>query len=139
MIPNVSIEALNSTIKGTLMEVMGVEYTDFGEGFLCAKMPVDQRTKQPAGLLHGGANAALVETLGSMGSVLIVGFEEYNVTGIEVNANHIKGVKEGWVYGKATIVHQGRTMHVWNIEITNEEGQLVSTGRITNLILKKKG
>lgn len=121
-----------------MMEVLGVEYIDVQEGYVEARMPVDKRTHQPVGLLHGGASAALVETLGSMGSALLVDPNEYNVTGIEVNTNHVKGVREGWVIGKAKIVHRGKTTHLWNVDIFNENNELVATGRLTVLIIAKK-
>ena len=124
--------------KNTMMEVLGVEYTDVQEGYVEARMPVDKRTHQPVGLLHGGASAALVETLGSMGSALLVDPNEYNVTGIEVNTNHVKGVREGWVIGKARIMHKGKTTHLWNVDIFNESSELVATGRLTVLIIAKK-
>lgn len=124
--------------KNTMMEVLGVEYIDVQEGYIEARMPVDKRTHQPVGLLHGGASAALVETLGSMGSALLVDPNEYNVTGIEVNTNHVKGVREGWVIGKAKIVHRGKTTHLWNVDIFNENNELVATGRLTVLIIAKK-
>jgi 1,4-dihydroxy-2-naphthoyl-CoA hydrolase len=124
--------------KNTMMEVLGVEYIDVQEGYVEARMPVDKRTHQPVGLLHGGASAALVETLGSMGSALLVDPKEFNVTGIEVNTNHVKGVREGWVIGKARIIHRGKTTHLWNVDIFNEQNELVATGRLTVLIIAKK-
>jgi 1,4-dihydroxy-2-naphthoyl-CoA hydrolase len=124
--------------KNTMMEVLGVEYIDVQEGYVEARMPVDKRTHQPVGLLHGGASAALVETLGSLGSALLVDPNEYNVTGIEVNTNHVKGVREGWVIGKGRIIHRGKTTHLWNVDIFNEQNELVATGRLTVLIIAKK-
>lgn len=124
--------------KNTMMEVLGVEYIDVQEGYVEARMPVDKRTHQPVGLLHGGASAVLVETLGSMGSALLVDPNEYNVTGIEVNCNHVKGVREGWVTGKGRIIHKGKTTHLWNVDIFNEQNELVATGRLTVLIIAKK-
>jgi 1,4-dihydroxy-2-naphthoyl-CoA hydrolase len=124
--------------KNTMMEALGVEYIEVTEGFVSARMPVDKRTHQPVGLLHGGASAALVETLGSMGSALLVDPNEFNVTGIEVNTNHVKGVREGWVIGKGKIIHQGKSTHIWNVDIFNEQDELVATGRLTVLIIPKK-
>ncbi len=129
---------LNAYNRNTLMEALGIEYTEARPGYICGRMPVDHRTHQPAGLLHGGATAALAETLGSMGSTLLADPSEYHITGIEVNANHLKGVRSGFVYGKATAVHTGRTQHVWNIEVTNEEEELVAVCRLTVLVLPKK-
>lgn len=124
--------------KNTMMEVLGIEYLEVGEGSVIAKMPVDHRTHQPVGLLHGGASAALVETLGSMGSAMLVDPKEFNVTGIEVNCNHVKGIKEGFVIGKGKLVHRGKTTHLWNVDIFNEQDELVATGKLTVLIIPKK-
>lgn len=124
--------------KNTMMEVLGVEYLEVGDGSIVAKMPVDHRTHQPVGLLHGGASAALVETLGSMGSAMMVDPKEYNVTGIEVNCNHVRGVREGYVIAKAKIIHRGKTTHLWVVDIFNEQNELVATGKLTVLIIPKK-
>lgn len=104
---NIPLSQLNAMNRNTIMEVIGIEYTDVGDDYLCASMPVDHRTHQPVGLLHGGATAVLAETLGSMGSAIIAG-TDHNVTGIEVNANHLRSVKSGYVFGKAVIVHRGK-------------------------------
>ena len=133
-----TIKELEAISKNTLMEIMGIEYVEIGEDYLIGKMPVDKRTHQPLGLLHGGANAALVETLGSIGTYILLDKDKYIATGIEVNVNHLRGVTEGWVYGKATIVHKGRSTHVWQVDITNEQEKLVATGRLTMMIYPKK-
>lgn len=132
-----NIEQLNAMNKNTIMEVIGIEYTEIGSDYVIAKMPVDHRTHQPVGLLHGGATAVLAETLGSVGSTLLVDMNEFNITGIEINANHLKSVRSGYVYGKATIIHAGKTMHVWNITVSNEEGQQVAVCRLTVLVIPK--
>lgn len=124
--------------KNTMMEVLGVEYLEVGEGSVVAKMPVDHRTHQPVGLLHGGASAALVETLGSMGSAMLVDPNEFNVTGIEVNCNHVKGIKEGYVIGKGKLIHRGKTTHLWNVDIFNPNDELIATGKLTVLIIPKR-
>jgi 1,4-dihydroxy-2-naphthoyl-CoA hydrolase len=134
----IPIETLNKMNRNTMMDVLGIEYTEVGENYICAKMPVDKRTHQPVGLLHGGATAALAETLGSLGSTLVCNPEEYSITGIEVNANHIKGVREGYVHAKSTLIHCGRTMHVWNTEVKNDKGELVAICRLTVLVLPRK-
>lgn len=121
-----------------MMEVLGVEYLDVQEGYIEAKMPVDKRTHQPVGLLHGGASAALVETLGSLGSALLVDPNEFNVTGIEVNCNHVRGIREGNVIGKAKLIHRGKTMHLWQTDIFNEQNELIATGKLTVLVIPKK-
>ena len=132
------INKLNEVNKGTMMEVLGIEYLEASDGFLKARMPVDERTFQPAKLLHGGASMALAETLGSFGSALITNLDEYEVRGSQLSANHIKSAKSGWVTGTANLIHKGKNTHVWNIDIRNENGNLVSTCRMTNFIIKKK-
>lgn len=135
---NVTIEQLNKLNKNTIMEVIGIEYTDLGENFICGKMPVDHRTHQPVGLLHGGATAVLAETLGSVGSTLAVDMNEYNITGVEVNANHIRGIRSGYVYGRAELIHCGKTMHVWNIDVTDEKNNHIAVCRLTVLVIPKR-
>jgi len=131
------LKKLNAINKGTMMEVLGIEYLEAGEGFLKARMPVDERTFQPAKLLHGGASAALAETLGSFGSALITDLDEYEVRGSQLSANHIKSARSGWVFGEAKLLHKGKNTHVWNIDIKNEQDELISTCRLTNFIIKK--
>lgn len=133
-----TLEGLHKMNKNTIMEVLGITYTEIGEDYLCGSMPVDNRTHQPAGLLHGGASAVLAESLGSMGSAILSDMHTHHITGIEINANHIRGKREGIVHGKATIIHYGRTTHVWNIEITDEEGKLVCLSRLTVLVVPKE-
>lgn len=119
------------------MEHLGIEMTDFGNDYLCAKMPVDHRTHQPMGLLHGGASVVLAETLASMGAALQVDLTQKACVGIEINANHVRGIREGWVYGKATAIHIGRTTQVWETKITNESGDLISISRMTVAVIDK--
>jgi 1,4-dihydroxy-2-naphthoyl-CoA hydrolase len=133
----IDLAKLNSINKGTMMEVLGIEYLEARQGYLKAKMPVDERTFQPARLLHGGASMALAETLGSVGSAIMVNLDEYEVRGSQLSANHIKSAKEGWVIGEASLLHRGRNTHVWNIDIKDEAGKLISTCRLTNFIIKK--
>jgi 1,4-dihydroxy-2-naphthoyl-CoA hydrolase len=132
-----TLEQLNAVNKNTLMEQIGIEYLEVTEGYLRARMPVDNRTRQPMGLLHGGASLALAETVGSFGSALLVDLKKIDVRGAHMSANHIRSVKEGWVFAEARIMHRGRNTHVWNIDILDEEGQLVSSCRLTNFILPK--
>ncbi len=101
-------------------------------------MPVDERTKQPYGLLHGGASCALAETVGSVASAMVVDHSKFLCVGIEINANHVRSAKEGWVFGKATPLHIGSSTHVWDIRITNEDDQLVCVSRLTVAIIKRK-
>ncbi len=110
---------------------LGIEFTEFGDDFIKAKMPVDARTKQPFGLLHGGASCVLAETLGSMAGAFCVDLTKQYVVGLEINANHIRGVREGWVIGTARPIHIGRSTHVWDIKIETEDGKLVCVSRLT--------
>ena len=121
----------------TMVSTIGIEITDFGEEYLCGKMPVDDRTKQPFGLLHGGASVAFAETLGSMGAGMHVDLENYSVVGIEINSSHLKAMKEGWVYGKAVPVRIGRKIQVWDIDIKDEKDNMVCKSRLTLAVIKK--
>ena len=124
--------------KNTLMETLEIEFIDAGEDFLVAKMPVNPRIHQPMGLLHGGASVALAESVGSAASMLFVNPEESEIRGIEISANHLKSKKEGIVFGTAKIIHKGRSLHLWEIKITDEEGKLISICKLTNMVLQKK-
>ncbi len=117
---------------------LGIEVIEVGPDFLLAKMPVDERTTQPFGILHGGASVVLSESLGSIASTLCVDLGQYSIVGIEVNANHLRSVPHGnWVYGRVTPIKVGRRLQVWNTEITNEEGKLVCTSRLTVAVIEK--
>lgn len=122
--------------KGTIGEVLGIEITDINNECVKGKMPVDSRTHQPYGMLHGGASVVLAETLGSVGSHFLVKDDGKAAVGIEVNANHLKGIRKGWVYGEAKIVHRGGKLHVWSIDIKNESGDLICTSRLTVMIIQ---
>ncbi|HJS55993.1 MAG TPA: hotdog fold thioesterase [Chitinophagaceae bacterium] len=135
---NLSLGSLPPIGKGTMSEHLGIEWVELGKDFLKAKMPVDHRTIQPYGLLHGGASCVLAETLGSLSSYLIIDSAQFYCVGIEINANHIRSVKEGFVYGVCLPLHIGSSTHVWDIRITNEEGKLVCISRLTVAIMKKK-
>ena len=134
---NTDLKQLNASSKNTLMEVLGIEYTDIGENYICGKMPVDKRTHQPMGIMHGGASAALIETLGSIGSHLLINSDTEFSSGLDLNINHIRAMRTGFVFGKATIVHKGKTTHVWQVNIKNEDKKLVSTGRLTVFVGQK--
>jgi 1,4-dihydroxy-2-naphthoyl-CoA hydrolase len=135
---NKALQKLNDFQKNTITEVLGIEITDFGPDYFCGKMPVDHRTVQPYGLLHGGASAVLAETLGSIAGGMQVNLETQSVVGVEINCNHLRSARDGWVYGKATPVKIGRTIHVWNIEIKNEGDKLVAVSRLTLAVIDKK-
>lgn len=132
------LQLCNDWSKNTLMETLEIEYIDAGEDFLTAKMPVNIRVHQPMGLLHGGASVALAESVGSAASLLFVNPEKSEVRGIEISANHLKAKRDGMVYATAKIVHKGRSIHLWEIRITDESNNLVSLCKLTNMILPRK-
>ncbi|HDO26919.1 MAG TPA: PaaI family thioesterase [Bacteroidetes bacterium] len=132
-----SVEELNKLNKGTMMEMLHIEYLEADDGYFKARMPVNERTKQPAGILHGGATLALAETIAGLGSAIIVDLNQYEVRGSQVSANHVGTAHSGWVYAEARLIHRGRNTHVWNIDIKDEDGRMVSTCRITNFIIRK--
>ena len=132
------LKRINENIQNTMTSTIGIEITDIGDDFICGKMPVDERTTQPFGLLHGGASAALAETLGSIGGGIKVYLNNETVVGIEINANYLKSVRDGWVYGKATPIRIGEKIQVWNIEITNEDDDLICVSRLTLAVIPKK-
>lgn len=133
-----SLAQLNNTKHQTMVTHLGIEFTGIGDDFLEATMPVDHRTIQPMGLLHGGANVALAETLGSLAASLTVDQEKQAVVGLEINANHLKSVRSGKVKGIAKPIHIGKSTQVWEIKIFNEAEQLCCISRLTMAILDKK-
>ena len=132
-----TLEQLNALSRNTLMEPLGIVFTELGADYLRATMPVDARTHQPYGLLHGGASAALAETLGSTAAGLCVG-EDEGVVGIEINANHLRGAREGVVTGTARPLHVGRSTQVWEMKIENEAGELVCISRLTLAVIRRR-
>ena len=131
-----TLAELNS-VKNTMIDYLGIEMIELGDDFIKARMPVDHRTHQPMGLLHGGASVALAETLGSAGAMFCVDLAKYNVVGLEINANHIRGVRDGWVIGTARPLHRGRTTQLWEIRITDAADKLVCISRLTMAVLEK--
>ncbi len=130
---------LNKVVmKNTLMHTLSIVYTDLGDDFLVAQMPVTPTVHQPAGLLHGGASVALAESVGSAASHLFIDNDKFEIRGIEIAANHLKSVREGIVTATARPIHKGRTTHLWEIKITDEQGNLISICKLTNIILEKK-
>lgn len=129
---------INNFTHNTMSSVIGIEITDFGEDYVCGKMPVNECTVQPYGILHGGASVALAESLGSIAGGMQVDRDVETVVGIEINANHLKSIREGWVYGKATPIRIGKKIQVWNIEITNDSNDLICVSRLTLAVIKKK-
>lgn len=134
---SISLAALNESSQNTLISYLGIEYTQFDENSLSASMPVDPRTHQPMGLLHGGASVVLAETLGSMAAYMCVDETKYCV-GLEINANHVRPIRSGGVLGVAKPLHIGKTTQIWQIEIKDIEGKLVCVSRHTVAILKHK-
>jgi 1,4-dihydroxy-2-naphthoyl-CoA hydrolase len=132
-----SVEELNSSRPGTLIEHLGIEFTEIGDDFIRGTMPVDGRTRQPYGLLHGGASVALAETLGSTGAVMCIDSKEYQCVGQEINANHVRAARTGLVTGTARPVHRGGRTQVWSIDIVNEAGKLVCTSRLTVAVIRR--
>ena len=131
------LSKINSINKNTLMETLSIEYTEIGDDYLVATMPVNRKVHQPAGLLHGGATISLAESVGSMASHLFIDNENFEARGIEIAANHVRSKKEGIVTATAKIIHRGKTTHLWEIRITDEVGKLISICKLTNIILPK--
>lgn len=129
-------EQLNALSRNTIGEHLGMEITEVGDDFVRGRMPVDRRTHQPYGLLHGGASVVLAESLGSIGAGMVAGGDAA-VVGIEINANHLRGVRAGWVTGTARPLHTGRSTQVWEIRIENDEGALVCISRLTMAVVSK--
>jgi 1,4-dihydroxy-2-naphthoyl-CoA hydrolase len=135
--PGLTPAQLQPLSDNTMGQHLGIEFTEVGDDFLKGRMPVDHRTRQPYGLLHGGASVALAETLGSVASAFVVDRSQYNAVGLEINANHLRGVREGFVTGIARPLHLGKTTHVWDIRIFDEKEKLVCVSRLTVAIIKK--
>ena len=129
-----TVDQLNQIHRGTIGERIGIEFLEIGPDFLRARMPVDHRTKQPAGILHGGASVTLAESLGSVAAHLCSD-DGFNVVGLDINANHIRAMRDGWVIGQCRPVHVGRTTQVWQIDIRDEQDRLVCASRITMAVV----
>jgi 1,4-dihydroxy-2-naphthoyl-CoA hydrolase len=134
----VTLKQLNDLSVNTMVAHLGIEFTDLGEDYLTGKMPVDHRTHQPLGLLHGGASVVLAETLGSMAASFCVDLKTQYCVGLEINANHVKGVKSGYVTGTTRPLHIGKKTHIWEIRITNEQNELVCISRLTIAVIDRK-
>jgi len=133
-----TLEKLNSYNKNTLMETLAIEFVDFGDDFLVAKMPVTSKVYQPQGILHGGATASLAETVGSCASAFFLRDDTKIIKGLEFSINHVKSKRDGFVFATARPIHKGRTTHLWEVKVTDEEGKLISFCKITNIVLDKK-
>jgi 1,4-dihydroxy-2-naphthoyl-CoA hydrolase len=135
---SITLDQLNDFGKGNMGEFLDIRFTGISEDSITATMPVDDRTKQPYGLLHGGASCVLAETLGSVASALVVDTAKYIVVGIEINANHLRSARHGLVKGIVKPIHIGSTTHVWDIRITEENDKLICVSRLTVAVLEKK-
>lgn len=136
MKPGFDLSALQFAHTDSIVKYLGIEFTEAGEGYLEARMPVDGRTHQPFGILHGGASVVLAESLGSTASFMLLDDPtKQRAVGLEINANHLRSVREGWVYGRCTPIHVGRTTHIWDIRIRDEQGRAVCVSRLTVVIV----
>jgi len=135
---NLSIEMLQPLFPNTMAEYLGIEWVEVGDDFLKGKIPVDHRTTQPYGLLHGGASCVLAETLGSVASAMVIDHSQFYCVGIEINANHVRGAKTGWVTGITKPLHLGSSTHVWDIKLFDDRQKLVCVSRLTVAILKRQ-
>ena len=133
-----TLSEINSLNKNTLMETLGIHYTEIGNDYLIATMPVNEKVHQPMGLLHGGATVSLAESVGSMASHLFINNDNFEARGIEISANHLKSKRDGLVTAIAKIIHKGKTTHLWEIKVIDEDGKLISLCKLTNIILPKK-
>ncbi|SHI37561.1 PaaI family thioesterase [Aquimarina spongiae] len=131
------LEQCAKMCKNTLMETLEISFCEVGEDYLVAKMPVTPKVHQPDGVLHGGAMVALAESVGSAASYIFLNAKDFFIRGLEISANHVKSVKEGYVFGRAEIVHKGRTTQLWDIKIRDEEGNLISVVKLSTIALPK--
>lgn len=127
----------NAMCKNTLMETLNIDFIDIGEDFVTARMPVNSKVHQPDGVLHGGATVALAESVGSVASQILLDSSEFFIRGIEISANHLKSIREGEVFAKATFIHKGRTTQLWDIRVTDSENNLISLVKLTTIALPK--
>lgn len=134
---SLKLEDLVPMLEGTMSEILGMEWVELGDDYLRMKMPVDNRTKQPYGLLHGGASSALAETVASIGSQMILDPKKFATVGIEINANHIQSARDGYVTALARPLHLGSTTHVWDIRIHDDKGKTICISRLTLAVLNK--
>ncbi len=135
---DITVSFVNDRGKNTMMEHLGIEFTEIGDDFLVAKMPVDHRTKQPVGIMHGGASCVLAESVGSTAANMCVDQNYFYCVGLDINTNHIRSIREGYVFATAKPFHIGKSTHVWGIEIVNEEKKIISVNRLTMTVLNKK-
>lgn len=135
---DLSMEGIKQLLPNTMGETLGIEFLEIGDDYITARMPVDNRTRQPYGLLHGGASCALAETIGSVASALVVDHEKFACVGLEINANHVRSAREGFVVATAKPLHLGGSTHVWDIRITDETNRLICVSRLTVAVIPRK-
>ena len=135
--PEMTVAAINQVCEQTLAANLGIKFTEVGVDFMCARMPVDSRTIQPFGLLHGGASIALAETMGSVASTALIDLSTQAAVGLDINGNHLRTVREGFVSGTVRPIHIGRRTHVWEIRIEDDEGRLINVSRLTMMIIQR--
>jgi 1,4-dihydroxy-2-naphthoyl-CoA hydrolase len=135
---NIRMEDFTDLGKDTMGAFIGIEWVEIGSDFIKARMPVDHRTKQPYGLLHGGASCVLAETIGSVASAFVIDPSKYNCVGLEINANHLRSAKDGFVTGIAKPIHLGKSTHVWDIRIHDDNEKLICISRLTVAVIEKK-
>jgi 1,4-dihydroxy-2-naphthoyl-CoA hydrolase len=135
---DVTVDDIKDLGKDTMGEYIGIEWVEVGDNFVKAKMPVDRRTQQPYGLLHGGASCVLSETVGSIASALVVDHSKFVCVGLEINANHVRSARQGYVTGVATPLHLGGSTHVWDVKIYDEQQKLVCVSRLTVAVIPRK-
>lgn len=134
---NITVESINSFSKNTLLSHLDIEFIKLDENSITAKMPVNYKTSQPMGILHGGASVALAESIGSVGSNLLIDTKLESAVGLSINANHVGSATNGYVYGNGILIHKGKSTHVWSIEIKEQDERLISICRLTVMIIKK--
>lgn len=134
--PGFSLETANAHSQGTMVSQLGIEFTAAGDDYVSARMPVDERTRQPAGVLHGGASVALSETLASWAATFVVDREKHHCVGLEINANHVRAIGAGWVTGTARPLHLGRSTQIWEVRIVDEQERLICVSRVTMAVLE---
>ena len=131
------LKEINKMSSNTLMETLDIVFTEIGDKYVICKMPVNSSVHQPAGILHGGATAALVETVGSFASRYFIKDKDLAIRGVEITTNHVRSISEGFVYAKASNIHMGRTMQIWEVRVTDQSEKLISMGKLTTLAIKK--
>lgn len=133
----INLTIVNERSKNTLSDFLGIEFIEFGEDYLLARMPINQRVKQPIGIMHGGASCVLAETVGSTAAQFCVDYDQFYCVGLDINTNHVRSVRDGQVIARAKPFHLGKTTQVWGIEITQSDGKLISINRLTMAVLQR--